>query len=654
MCGIAGFVRLRNTSTAREMMAMAESMAATLRHRGPDDSGVWADSEAGVALGHRRLSIIDLSEHGHQPMASSSGRYVIAYNGEIYNFQEIQKSLDDIAANCWRGRSDTEVMLAAFEAWGINEALERFAGMFAIALWDRRERTLCLIRDRFGEKPLYFGWMGETFLFGSELKALKAHPDFRAEIDRNALALYVRHNCIPAPHSIYQGVSKLPPGTLLQIPFASGARNQTAKPVPYWSAKDKLMAGIRAPFSGDEQQAMDHLDDLLRDAIGKQMVADVPLGAFLSGGVDSSAVVALMQALSDRPIRTFTIGFKEAVYNEAENARSVASHLGTDHTELYVTPDEALDVIPKLPALYDEPFSDSSQIPTFLISKLTREHVTVSLSGDAADELFAGYNRYSWVADIWKHTCWLPEGVRKLSEKALMSLSSPRWTHLFSRLSRALPEKFMHRNPSEKLHKLGEILSARDCDDMYLRLVSHWKTPHSIVLNAEEPETLVTDRSLWPDLTDFTMRMMYLDLLTYLPDDILVKVDRAAMGVSLETRVPFLDHRVVEFAWQLPLSMKIRSGQSKWILRQVLYRYVPQVLIDRPKTGFGVPIDSWLRKELRDWAENLLDETRLRQEGYFEPQPIRQKWNEHLSGARNWQYHLWDILMFQAWLESCN
>lgn len=652
MCGLAGFVRLENNSNPREMTARAAGMADTLRHRGPDDAGAWADGEAGVALGHRRLSIIDLSEHGHQPMISSSGRYVIVYNGEIYNYWAIREILDGISVHSWRGRSDTEVMLEAFETWGIDTALKGFIGMFAIALWDRHEKTLYLIRDRIGEKPLYYGWAGNTFLFGSELKALKAHPDFRNEVDRNALALYVRHNCIPAPHSIYKGISKLLPGTLLRIPFTPGVNHRALKPVPYWSARDTVEAGVNSPFCGNEHDTIDHLDGLLRDAIKKQMVADVPLGAFLSGGVDSSTIVALMQVQSDRPIKTFTIGFHESLYDEAGHARAVASHLGTEHTELYVTPGETLDVIPALPALYDEPFSDSSQIPTFLVSQLTRNHVTVSLSGDAGDELFAGYNRYSWVGDVWKNIGWMPAGIRGLSEKGLMSLSSRRWTDLFTRCSWILPKKFIQRNPGDKLHKLGEILSAKDRDEMYLRLVSHWKSPASIVLNAAEPATLISDRSQWPGLTDFTQRMMYLDLMTYLPDDILVKVDRAAMGVSLETRVPFLDHRVVEFAWQLPLSLKIRKGQSKWILRQVLYRYVPQKLIERPKSGFGVPIGGWLRAELRDWAENLLDERRMRHEGYFEPQAIRQKWKEHLSGTRSWQYHLWDILMFQAWLEK--
>jgi len=652
MCGLAGFVTLRNESNIQEISALAARMADTLRHRGPDDAGVWADCDAGIALGHRRLSILDLSGHGHQPMVSATGRYVVAYNGEIYNFQEIRKTLDEMSLNHWRGRSDTEVMLAAFEAWGIEAALQRFVGMFALALWDTQHRALYLIRDRIGEKPLYYGWMGNTFLFASELKALKEHPAFRGEIDRNALSLYVRHNCIPAPHSIYRGISKLLPGTLLCVPCIPGAEHRSVKPVPYWSARRAVEKGTASPFTGNEHDAIDQLDFLLRDAVRKQMVSDVPLGAFLSGGVDSSAVVALMQAQSERPVRTFTIGFHEAHYDEAEHARAVASHLGTDHTELYVTPEEALGVIPALPALYDEPFSDSSQIPTFLVSKLTRNFVTVSLSGDAGDELFAGYNRYFWARDIWRCTGWLPAGLRVLLEKGLMSVPAQAWNGLFSLFSTILPEKFVQRNPGEKLHKMAEVLSAQDGDEMYLRLVSHWKSPASVVQGSVEPPTLVTDRSSWPALSDFTRRMMYLDLVTYLPDDILVKVDRAAMGVSLETRVPFLDHRVVEFAWQLPLSLKIHNGLSKWVLRQVLYRYVPKGLIERPKSGFGVPIDTWLKTDLRDWAENLLDERRLRTEGFFNPQAISQKWNEHLSGTRNWQYHLWDILMFQAWLEN--
>lgn len=654
MCGIAGFLDSPPSAGMDCFHSVIERMTKSLTHRGPNDQGLWVDEGAGVGLGHRRLSIIDLTPAGHQPMHSLSNRYVVVFNGEIYNFHEIRLSLECLSSRNWRGHSDTEVMLEAFEEWGIEVAVKRFVGMFAIAVWDRLDRALHLIRDRIGEKPLYYGWMGNTFLFGSELKALKVHPAFRGDIDRNALALYLRHNYIPAPYSIFQGIYKLLPGTILRIPFVQGTRIRSLKPVPYWSAREIVEAGVKLPFVGNEKEAIDHLDSLLRETIRQQMVADVPLGAFLSGGVDSSTIVALMQVQSERPIKTFTIGFSEALYNEAEHAKAVAHHLGTEHTELYVTPSEALGVIPELPTLYDEPFSDSSQIPTFLVSKLTRNYVTVSLSGDAGDEIFAGYNRYFWGRDIWKNIGWLPVSFRALAEKGLKSLSPQVWNILFQKCSSILPNKLIQRNPGDKLHKLGEILSAKDCDEMYLRLVSHWKSPASIVLNATEPTTLITDRNQWPKLSDVTQRMMYLDLMTYLPDDILVKVDRAAMGVSLETRVPFLDHRVVEFVWRLPLSMKIRNGQSKWILRQVLDKYVPQKLIERPKSGFGVPIDSWLRTDLREWAENLLDGRRLKNEGYFRPQTIQQKWKEHLSGTRNWQYYLWDILMFQAWLEKNN
>jgi asparagine synthase (glutamine-hydrolysing) len=582
-------------------------------------------------------------------MLSASGRYVIVFNGEIYNFQQLRHEIEEKAGHLsWHGRSDTEVMLAAFETWGVEEAVKRFIGMFAIVLWDRTERSLHLLRDRIGEKPLYYGWVGDAFLFGSELKAFQAHPAWRGEIDRDALTLYLRHNYIPAPYSIYTGIRKLLPGTILTIRTESNPRGQLPDPKPYWSLNRVVEDGMTNPFIGSEDEAVEQLDALLRDAIRQQMVADVPLGAFLSGGVDSSTIVALMQAQSERPVRTFTIGFHETAYNEAEYARAVASHLRTDHTELYVTPQDALDVIPRLPALYDEPFSDSSQIPTFLISQMTRKYVTVSLSGDAGDELFGGYNRHFLVRSLWKKIGWLPRYLRSAVAFGLTAITPARWDS-FAAL---LPANIRLLYTGDKMHKLAGILSLESPQIMYRQLVSHWYEPCSIIPGTHEPATLITDPSTWPELPDFTYLMMFLDTLTYLPDNILVKVDRAAMGVSLETRVPFLDHRVVEFAWRLPLQFKLRDGVGKRVLRQVLYKYVPKSLIERQKQGFGIPIDSWLRGPLREWAEDLLSESRLLQEGFFNPAPIRQKWEEHLSGKRNWQYHLWDVLMFQAWLEN--
>lgn len=649
MCGFAGFIQTRSLIERDAMAAVVERMANTLRHRGPDDGGSWVDPQAGVALGHRRLAVIDLSAEGHQPMVSSSGRYVLSFNGEIYNFRDLRRELE-AAHVTWRGHSDTEVMLAAFEEWGIVDALRRFNGMFAFALWDRHERVLHLARDRLGEKPLYYGWMGQSFLFGSELKALRAHPAWRGEVDRNALAAYLRHNYVPSPCSIYKGIAKLPPAHHLRVTV--GAQVIAGKPDSYWSLRQAAEAGLADLLRLDEREAVSELDDLLRSAVGMRMVADVPVGVFLSGGVDSSTVVALMQAQSTRPVRSFSIGFEEEGYNEAQYAKAVAHHLGTDHTELYVTADQALSVIPRLPEIYDEPFSDSSQIPTLLVSQLARKDVTVTLSGDGGDELFCGYVRYFWGRRIWSKIGRVPYALRKLSASALGALSPDSWNRLFRVMMRFAPSISLGEVTGDRVHKLAEVLAVRSSDVLYHGLVSHWNDPESIVLDSREPKTVMTDRSQWPAIADFTMRMMYLDTLTYLPDDILVKVDRASMSLGLEARVPLLDHRVVEHAWRIPLSMKIRDKQGKWLLKQVLYRYVPRHLIERPKMGFGVPIDSWLRGPLREWAETLLGEHRLRGDGFFDPAPIRLQWAEHLDGKRNWQYSLWDVLMFQAWLDA--
>lgn len=618
--------------------------------RGPDDAGMWHDGDAGIGLAHRRLAVLDLSPAGRQPMACHAGRYVLAFNGEIYNHLDLRRELQAGGhAPAWRGHSDTETLLAGFVAWGVRATLERCIGMFAFALWDRHERVLTLARDRLGEKPLYYGWQGQgdkaCFLFGSDLAALKAHPAFAAPIDRAALCLLMRHGYIGAPHSIHQGIHKLLPGYLLTVSL------QRHEPVlaQYWSLPEVALRGMAAPLQGDAGQVAGQLEALLREAIGQQMVADVPLGAFLSGGIDSSTVVALMQAQSSRPVRTFSIGFHEAGYDEAGHAKAVAQHLGTEHTELYVTPQQALEVIPGLPGLYSEPFADSSQIPTFLVSQLARQHVTVALSGDAGDELFGGYDRYPQASRLWRAISGLPRFLRTPAAAGIRMAPPAAWNAWTYPLRPLLPASLRRASIGDKLHKGAALLSAGDIDALYRMLLRHWE-PGGLVVDAPAP-TSDPDGSL-PQLSglDPVQRMMALDAITYLPDDVLVKVDRAAMGVSLETRVPMLDHRVVELAWRIPQAMKLHDGVGKQVLRQVLYRHVPRELVERPKMGFGVPIDSWLRGPLRDWAESLLDESRLRQEGFFNPTPIRRTWAEHLSGRRNWQYHLWDVLMFQAWL----
>lgn len=648
MCGFAGFLGGTCIGPLFDPLLLLSTMSNQVIHRGPDDFGYWCDLEGKIGLGHRRLSILDLSPAGHQPMTSPRGRYVMAFNGEIYNHLDLRRKLTFSSDLVWRGHSDTETLLAGFDAWGIRQTVERCIGMFAFAVWDKASRVLTLVRDRLGEKPLYYGWQGagatRTFLFGSELKALKAHPAFSAGIDRGALCLLLRHNAIPAPYSIYEGIAKLDPGCMLTLSLD--------KPTPqitrYWSLPEVARAGVAKRFSGSAEAAVDQLEELLKDAVRQQMVADVPLGAFLSGGIDSSAVVALMQAQSNQPVKTFTIGFDDAGYNEAAHAKAVAKHLGTDHTELYVQPQQARDIIPRLPKLYCEPFSDSSQIPTFLVSQLARQHVTVSLTGDAGDELFAGYNRYQMTDRLWRRLERIPKPVRSLLAKGITSVSPGGWDGI----ARFIPGASGYRVFGDKLHKGAGVLASGSVDELYLGLVSHQMQPASWVIDGREPPTKLT--GLRPVLEGLNPveRMMALDAISYLPDDILTKVDRAAMGVSLESRVPFLDHRVVEFAWTLPIDYKLREGQTKWPLRQVLYRYVPKELIERPKMGFGIPLDAWLRGPLKEWAEGLLDEARLKREGYFHSVPIREKWLDHLSGNRNWSYHLWDVLMFQAWLEA--
>lgn len=622
MCGIAGFLGQTRFRNRHEFETMAVRMAQTLAHRGPDASGVWIDLDSNIALAHRRLSVLDLSPEGGQPMVSASGRFVVVFNGEIYNFKELRAELQP---HRFRGSSDTEVMLSAFERWGVEDAVRRFNGMFAFAVWDRKQRLLCLGRDRLGEKPLYYTQTGGGFLFGSELKALRTHPGFRGSIDRGSLALFLCHGYVPAPYSIYSNVKKLAPGTLLVI---DGKGKELAQ-IIYWSATDVVERGCASPLSVGEQEAEQRLEALLSDSVKRRMMSDVPLGAFLSGGIDSSLVVALMRQNSGRPVKTFTIGFHETRYDETEHAALVARHLGCEHAGLRVTPEDALDVIPRLPAVYDEPFADSSQIPTVLVSRLARSSVTVCLSGDGGDEVFGGYPRYLLAKRIWDEIGWLPQ-------------SSRRWLSAFLRQTIA----------ADKVQKLACLLDAENRESLYLNLVSQWNDFPSTVLDAEKPPTLLTQRDEWPEVSDFVQTMMFLDSVTYLPDDILVKLDRASMGVGLETRVPLLDHRIFEFAWQLPLRMKVRGRRSKWLLRKVLHKYVPPALVDRPKTGFGIPIHEWLRRPLREWAEALLGGARLQREGFLNPEPIRRKWAEHLTGRRNWGFAIWNVLMFQAWLEA--
>ena len=650
MCGLTGFIQPHGFRAA-VAHATAEAMARQILHRGPDDWGVWTDADVGLALAHRRLSILDLSPAGHQPMVSGSGRFVIAFNGEIYNHLALREALGEVP---WRGHSDTETLLAGFDAWGVESTLRRTVGMFAIVLWDREDRSLYLACDRMGEKPLYYGWQNGVFLFGSELKALKAHPAFQGEIDRDALTLLLRHMYIPAPYSIYKGIRKLPPGTMTCF-STDGEQPMVGElppPEPYWSLRSAVDDALAEPFTGGDHDAVNALEAHLQESIAFQMIADVPIGAFLSGGIDSSTVVALMQAQSRRPVKTFTIGFQETGYNEAEHARAVARHLGADHTELYVTSDSARAVIPRLPALYDEPFSDPSQIPTFLVAQMARQHVTVALSGDGGDELLGGYNRYFLTSSLWRYIRLLPLGVRHALVLAIQSLPPKTWNRVSSSLGKVLPKHMLPNHVGEKAYKIAEMLKAGNPQAIYYGLISHATSPAEVVIGASEPSTALTDSLVYKTFQNIEQCMMFLDAITYLPDDILVKVDRAAMGASLETRMPFLDHRVVEFCWRLPLSMKIRGGQGKWILRQILHKYVPKELIERPKMGFSVPIDTWLRGPLRDWAGTLLEEGRLRREGFFHPEPIRQKWSEHLAGKRNWQYYLWNVLMFQAWLEK--
>jgi asparagine synthase (glutamine-hydrolysing) len=647
MCGVTG-LWLFNGASSEYLHDCATRMADRLVHRGPDDAGVWVDADAGLALGFRRLSILDLSAAGHQPMLSIDGRYTLVFNGEIYNHRDIRRALDQ-AGTRFRGSSDTEVLVEAVAAWGVGTALRRVAGMFAIAVWDRRQRELVIARDRIGKKPLYYAVSAKGILFASELKALVACPEFTPRVDRSALAAFMRFGYVPGPQSIYEHVHKLSPGTCMRLRPDYPPEIDT-----YWRAEAVAAEGFTNRRSLSDVAAVDELEALLGDAVRQRMVADVPLGALLSGGVDSSAIVALMQANSDRQVKTFTIGFPEQAYDEADSARAVAQRLGTEHIELYVDSAQALGVIPKLPFVYDEPFADASQIPTMLVYELARRHVVVALSGDGGDELFAGYTRYRWATKAWKALSVLPLLMQPAAARAIRGVGVTTWDGFYRRLEPAVPRGWRQTLPGGKLHKVAALLGAPDPDRLYQRLVSVCDSPEDLVIDGMEPGSPILDPSFRQAVPDFTERMMLLDQITYLPDDILVKVDRASMAVGLEARSPLLDHRVVEWAWSLPLNLKQRQGESKWVLRRMLERHVPKHLTDRPKMGFGVPLDQWLRGPLRDWAETLLDERRLRSETFFNPAPVRTMWREHLAGEGSHQKSLWAVLTFQAWRSAWN
>lgn len=647
MCGIVGFIDPGRPEGGGRLL---DDLTSTLAHRGPDGSGIWYDRETGVGLGHRRLAIIDLSETGYQPMVSHDGRFHITFNGEIYNFPELRAELEG-AGEAFTGTSDTEVMLAAIGRWGLEAALRRFNGMFAFALWDAREKRLSLARDRMGEKPLYCGRLGKAFVFASELKALTAHPAFDRPVSRDAVALFLRYNYVPAPLSIYEGIHKLPPASFLSLSVGPEGAGE-GEPKLYWSVEEAARAGLENPLDGSPEAVADELEGQLRRSVRRQMVSDVPLGAFLSGGIDSSTVVALMQLESPRPVKTFSIGFHIEGFDEAQEAKAVARHLGTDHTELYVTAEQAMEVIPRLPQVYDEPFADSSQIPTYLVSELARRSVTVSLSGDGGDELFWGYNRYQIAREMWRRIGWIPAPLRRAVGRGIESLPLGLLNGTLGWASPLL-ERYGRPGPvGDKVKKAARVARMGTPDELYRYMVGHWRDAFELVQGAEKRPLGLANPEAASAMPDQLQRMQLLDQLTYLPDDILAKVDRASMAHGLEVRVPFLDYQVVELAWRIPMELRLREGKGKWILRQVLERHVPKSLTERPKKGFGVPIGAWLRGPLREWAEELLDERRLEQEGLLRPEPIRRRWREHLEGGRNWHYHLWDVLMLQAWLEA--
>jgi asparagine synthase (glutamine-hydrolysing) len=648
VCGIAGLFDPERGTDPDGLARQVGAMADVLTHRGPDGEGYWSDPEAGLAFGHRRLAVVGLGPDGSQPMVSPDRRWVLNYNGELYNHADLRRRLT-AEGMAFRGGSDTEVLVAAVQAWGLDAALEASEGMFALALWDRQRRQLHLVRDRFGEKPLYYGWVGDRLAFASELKSLSLLPGFDATIDRDAVALYLRHNCIPAPHTIYRGVAKLLPGQV--VTAAADARPGRSLGIrSYWSARRAVEDARRRPLDAPSEVLADQLESALSDSVAARMVADVPVGAFLSGGVDSSVVVALMQRHSHRSVRTYTVGFADRSFDESAEAAAVAAHLGTDHTPLRVTDHDAAEVIPRLPDIWDEPFGDVSEIPMHLVSRLARSEVTVALSGDGGDELFAGYNRHAWLDQLWRRSSVLPEPVRRTAGAALGRIP-PGLIEGAARALSKVPPGTVIRNPASKVSKVAKVLASSGPEDAYLSLVSYWDDAESMVLGAGPTVSVASRPSEWPELSGITEQMLWLDTVGYLPDDILTKLDRASMAVSLETRVPFLDRAVFDLAWRLPLSVKLHQGTTKWLLRQVLYRHVPAELIERPKMGFGFPVGAMLRGPLRPWAEELLAEKRLASQGLLDPGPIRQAWAWHLQGHRDLALELWAVLALQAWLE---
>ena len=642
MCGLAGFIDKSKNKDAIFFSETLKKMAGLLKHRGPDSSGCWYDLAKGFGVSHARLAILDLSDAGSQPMISESGRYVIAFNGEIYNHLALREQINANETTwSWRGHSDTETLLKAFEIWGIAKTIKRVDGMFAIAVWDRLKSELYLVRDRLGEKPLYYGWQNGVFMFASELKALKAHPGFEGVISEDALFAQMQHNYIPGPQSIYKNIYKLEPSSIVLIDV-DGRKVKSEK---YWC----LDAGGANSNNLDDLGSKRQLEALLLGSINQQVISDVQVGAFLSGGVDSSLIAALMQSVSKMPIKTFSIGFQEDKFNEAPYAKAIAKNLGAEHTELYVSAFDALDVIPRIPAVFDEPFSDPSQIPSYLLAKMTRQHVNVALSGDGGDELFGGYSRYEIAYKIWKRIKNIPLAPRQGISQLIELVPVPIWNVIAAPIN-FKGERF--KNPGDKLLKFSSLLAHKNPMEMYLQLISDWRASDQLVMGAASISPYLASSTKKIELHEYRDAMARLDISTYLTDNILVKVDRTAMANSLETRVPILNHRVVDFAMSLPDGMKYRNGVNKWLLRELLYDYLPRRLVDRPKQGFSIPLAQWLRGPLRDWAENLLSDSRLREQGYLNPDLIRKKWLEHLSGRRNWHNHLWSVLMFQAWLEA--
>ena len=648
MCGFAGFIT-RSTLKRECLESRVEAMNKAIAARGPDDACVWVDPDAGIALGHRRLSIIDLSPMGRQPMVSRSGRYIIAFNGEIYNYQDLARVLEKKGYS-WRGHSDTEVLLAAFEFWGVKQTLEQCNGMFALALWDQKKRTIFLARDRMGQKPLYYGFNNGILFFGSQIKAFHANPEFKPEIDQAVIPLFLKYSYIPTPYSIYKNIKKLSAAHFLEISRSDMAGLCLKEEIPYWNLAQVAEDGINNPMTGSEAQMMDSLEKILQESVSRRMLSDVPLGAFLSGGIDSSLIVALMQKNHRIPVKTFSIGFNEKGYDEAEQAKRVAHHLGTDHTELYATPKEAMDLIPDLPDLFDEPFADSSQIPVSLISLLTKKYVTVALSGDGGDELFAGYNRHFWGRSVWEMIERYPMFMKKGARYLMKALSPEQWEQLFDSSSRVVPEKFRQSNPGAKIAKLSGLITAQTREEFYTLLTAWWPDPGAVLLNTNQGPQLGARSKDLPNISDFTQLMQYWDMQTYLCDDIMTKVDRTSMGASLEVRSPFLDHNVVAFSWRIPIQYKISKTQGKLILKNCLYRFLPPSLVDQPKKGFQIPLDQWLRGPLRQWAEEMLNPLRLKNQGFFNVKEVRALWDLHLSGKQNYQYQIWNILMFQAWV----